>query len=42
MTLADRIVVMNEGRNEQVATPQEMYDRPATRFVAGFIADPPR
>ena len=40
MTLADRIVVMNEGRIEQVATPQEMYDRPATRFVAGFIGSP--
>ena len=40
MTLADRIVVMNEGRIEQVATPQEMYDDPATRFVAGFIGSP--
>ena len=40
MTLADRIVVMNEGRIEQVATPQEMYDSPATRFVAGFIGSP--
>lgn len=40
MTLADRIVVMNEGRIEQVATPQEMYDSPATRFVAAFIGSP--
>ena len=40
MTLADRIVVMNEGRLEQVATPQETYDKPATRFVAGFIGAP--
>ncbi|MCP5155550.1 MAG: sn-glycerol-3-phosphate ABC transporter ATP-binding protein UgpC [Ectothiorhodospiraceae bacterium] len=40
MTLADRIVVMNAGNIEQVATPQEMYDRPATRFVAGFIGSP--
>jgi len=40
MTLADRIVVMNEGEIEQVASPQEMYDRPATRFVAGFIGSP--
>ena len=40
MTLADRIVVMNGGVIEQVATPQEMYDNPATRFVAGFIGSP--
>ena len=40
MTLADRIVVMNAGRIEQVASPQEMYDHPATRFVAGFIGSP--
>ncbi len=40
MTLADRIVVMNAGRIEQVGTPQEMYDRPKTRFVAGFIGSP--
>ena len=40
MTLADRIVVMNAGRIEQVGTPQEMYDHPATRFVAGFIGSP--
>ena len=40
MTLADRIVVLNEGRIEQVGTPQELYDAPATRFVAGFIGTP--
>ena len=40
MTLADRIVVMNAGRIEQVGTPQQMYEMPATRFVAGFIGSP--
>jgi multiple sugar transport system ATP-binding protein len=40
MTLAGRIVVMNDGIIEQVASPQEMYDQPATRFVAGFIGSP--
>ena len=40
MTLADRIVVMNDGLIDQVGTPQEMYDSPATRFVAGFIGSP--
>ncbi len=40
MTLADRIVVMNAGEIEQVASPQEMYENPATRFVAGFIGSP--
>jgi sn-glycerol 3-phosphate transport system ATP-binding protein len=37
MTLADRLVVMNAGRIEQVGTPMEIYARPATLFVAGFI-----
>jgi putative spermidine/putrescine transport system ATP-binding protein len=37
MALADRIVVMNGGRIEQAATPEELYSRPATRFVAEFI-----
>ena len=41
MTLADRLVVMNQGRVEQVGTPGEVYGRPATRFVAGFIGAPP-
>ena len=40
MTLADRIVVMREGRIEQVGTPTELYDRPANRFVAGFLGSP--
>lgn len=37
LSISDRIVVMNGGRIEQIATPDELYDRPATRFVAGFI-----
>ncbi len=37
LTMADRIVVMNHGVIEQVGTPQEIYQRPATRFVAGFV-----
>jgi multiple sugar transport system ATP-binding protein len=40
MTLGDRIVVLNEGRVQQVGTPMELYDRPANRFVAGFIGSP--
>jgi multiple sugar transport system ATP-binding protein len=40
MTLADRIVVMNQGRIEQIATPQDLYQSPATRFVADFIGAP--
>ncbi|MEP2759767.1 MAG: ABC transporter ATP-binding protein [Hyphomicrobiales bacterium] len=40
MTMADRIVVMNEGRIQQVAPPQELYDNPANMFVAGFIGAP--
>jgi multiple sugar transport system ATP-binding protein len=40
MTLADRIVVMNAGRVDQVGTPMELYDRPANLFVAGFIGSP--
>ncbi|GAA0606868.1 sn-glycerol-3-phosphate ABC transporter ATP-binding protein UgpC [Paenochrobactrum glaciei] len=41
MTLADRLVVMNGGHIEQVGKPIELYDRPATLFVAGFIGSPP-
>ncbi len=41
MTLADRLVVMNAGRIEQVGTPAELFDRPQTLFVAGFIGSPP-
>src|SRR5262249_8902150 len=40
MTLADRVVVMNRGRVEQIGTPQELYHHPKTRFVAGFIGSP--
>ncbi len=41
MTLADRIVVLNGGRIEQVGTPTEVYSRPASTFVASFIGAPP-
>ncbi len=37
LSISDRIVVMQGGRIEQIAAPAELYDRPATRFVAGFI-----
>jgi iron(III) transport system ATP-binding protein len=37
MTMADRIVVMNAGRIEQIGSPQDVYDRPQSRFVARFI-----
>jgi multiple sugar transport system ATP-binding protein len=40
MTLADRVVVLRDGRIEQVGTPLELYDRPASRFVAQFIGTP--
>jgi multiple sugar transport system ATP-binding protein len=40
LTLADRVVVMNQGRIEQVGTPHELYNAPRTRFVAGFIGSP--
>jgi multiple sugar transport system ATP-binding protein len=40
MTLADRVVVMNNGSIEQVGTPQQLYHNPKTRFVAGFIGSP--
>jgi multiple sugar transport system ATP-binding protein len=40
MTLADRVVVMNKGRIEQIGAPNELYHNPATRFVAGFIGSP--
>ena len=41
MTMGDRIVIMNAGSILQVATPLEAYDKPANRFVAGFIGTPP-
>ena len=40
MTLGDRVVVMNSGTIEQVGTPHDLYHRPRTRFVAGFIGSP--
>ena len=40
MTMADRIVVMNEGRIEQIGAPLELYDNPQSIFVAGFIGSP--
>jgi multiple sugar transport system ATP-binding protein len=40
MTMADRIVVLKNGRVEQVGGPLELYDRPANTFVAGFIGSP--
>ncbi|WP_312812463.1 ABC transporter ATP-binding protein [Sedimentibacter sp.] len=39
LTMSDRIAVMNEGVIEQLATPREIYDRPLTKFVAGFIGE---
>ena len=41
MTLADRLVVMNAGAIEQVGAPVDIYQKPATRFVAGFVGSPP-
>lgn len=41
MTMGDRIAVMNNGQLQQVARPLELYNRPATRFVAEFIGSPP-
>ena len=41
MTLAERMIVMNAGRMEQIGTPEEVYARPATTFVASFIGSPP-
>lgn len=41
MTLADRIVVLNGGRIEQIGTPMELYDQPVNMFVAGFMGSPP-
>ncbi|QEA14052.1 sn-glycerol-3-phosphate ABC transporter ATP-binding protein UgpC [Comamonas flocculans] len=41
MTLAQRMIVMNAGRMEQFGTPEEVYHRPASTFVAGFIGAPP-
>jgi multiple sugar transport system ATP-binding protein len=40
MTLADRIVLLKEGQIEQVGTPLDLFERPATRYVAGFLGSP--
>ena len=40
MTLADRIVILNKGRIEQQGSPLELYEKPANRFVAGFLGQP--
>ena len=39
LSMADRLAVMNEGVLQQTGTPEEVYDRPANRFVAGFLGD---
>jgi spermidine/putrescine transport system ATP-binding protein len=39
LTMSDRIAVMNGGRIQQIATPRQLYDQPANRFVAGFIGE---
>jgi multiple sugar transport system ATP-binding protein len=41
MTMGDRIAVMNQGQIQQIASPLELYHKPANRFVAGFIGSPP-
>jgi multiple sugar transport system ATP-binding protein len=41
MVIGDRVAVMNNGRFEQVGTPDEIYDRPESRFVASFVGSPP-
>ena len=40
MTLGDRLIILNDGRAEQIGSPLEVYERPATVFVAGFIGSP--
>jgi len=40
MTLADRLVVLNKGKAEQIGTPMELYNKPASTFVAAFIGSP--
>ena len=40
LTMADQIVVMHDGRIEQIGTPLDLYDRPCNQFVAGFIGSP--
>ena len=40
MTMADKIVVLNEGNVEQIGSPLDLYHKPVNRFVAGFIGSP--
>ena len=40
MTMADRIVLLRDGKNEQAGAPLDLYERPATRYVAGFLGSP--
>src|ERR1700729_2813145 len=40
MTMADRLIVMNAGVADQIGTPMDVYDNPASTFVAGFIGSP--
>jgi ABC-type Fe3+/spermidine/putrescine transport system ATPase subunit len=39
LTMSDRIAVMNDGKVAQVGSPEDLYDRPDNRFVAGFIGE---
>ena len=41
MTMGDRVAVLRDGKLQQVDTPQDLYDRPANEFVAGFMGSPP-
>jgi sn-glycerol 3-phosphate transport system ATP-binding protein len=41
MSMSDRVILLNQGRVEQAAPPTELYERPASAFVAGFIGTPP-
>ncbi len=41
MTMADRVLILNQGRIEQIGTPQELYQKPASAFVAGFTGHYP-
>ncbi|MEQ9475702.1 ABC transporter ATP-binding protein [Marinovum algicola] len=41
MSMCDRIALMKDGRIEQISTPGDMYERPASRYVAGFLGNPP-
>src|SRR5207245_3608845 len=41
LTMADRVCLINEGVVQQYAPPQEIFDRPANRFVASFVGNPP-